>query len=325
VDRETIGSINYDSDLSVQVFPPYPGTIIRALADLGAAVKKDQPLYTIKSPDLLQAETTFIGAQAVYNLTHKELLRARALNGAQGVSERELEQATSDEQTADGALRAARDGVRLFGKTEAEIDQMAATRRTDPALVVRSPLAGKVTARVAQPGLFVQPGTAPAPFAVANVGSKWMLASVVESDLALYRLGQPVTVEVVAFPGRRFSGTIAKIYDSVDPNTHRVTLRSEVRDPRDELRPGMLGRFTIRVKAPVEALAVPEHGVVREPDGAFTAWVTTDRQHFTQRVIQIGERREDRVQVLGGLRKGELVVAENAVFVANILNAANAD
>ena len=70
-----------------------------------------------------------------------------------GCPERELEQATSDQQTAEGALKAARDAVRVFGKTDAEIDQMIASRKIDPALVVRSPISGKITSKNAQPGI----------------------------------------------------------------------------------------------------------------------------------------------------------------------------
>ena len=94
----------------------YQGTIIKAFVELGVQVQKGQPLYTIESPDLIQAESTLIGAAATFDLTSKELARAKDLNGTNGVSERELEQATSDEQSAQGALRAARDAVLVFGK-----------------------------------------------------------------------------------------------------------------------------------------------------------------------------------------------------------------
>ena len=198
-----MGNIDYDEDLSVQVFPDYQGTIIETLVQLGAEVQKDQPLYTIKSPDLIQAESTLIGAAATYVLTSKELARARALGG---VAEREKEQATSDEQTAEGALKAARDAVRVFGKTDAEIDQMIASRKIDPALVVRSPISGKITSKNAQPGLLVQPGNLPAPYSVADVSIKWMLANVMESDIPLFHLGQPVEVKVMAYPDRVFRG-----------------------------------------------------------------------------------------------------------------------
>jgi len=325
VEKEAVGSIDFDEDLSVQVFPDYQGTIIDTYSALGEAVKKDQPLYTIKSPDLIQAESTLIGAAATFELTSKELARAKSLNGESGVSVRELEQATSDEQTADGALRAARDAVRVFGKTDAEIDQMISSRKIDPALVVRSPISGRITSKNAQPGFLVQPGNLPAPYSVADVGKKWMLADVTESNIPDFHLGQPVEVEVMAYPGRVFRGKVSKIYATVDPNTHRTTIRSEIADPKDELRPGMLANFVIRVEKPVDGIAIPENGVVREGDGTMTAWVTTDRHHFTQRILKTGLRKDGQVQILDGLQQGELVVSDGAIFLSNMLEAPPSD
>jgi len=326
VEKEAVGNIDYDEDLSVQVFPPYQGTIIKTFVELGAEVQKDQPLYTIKSPDLIQAESNLIGAAATYELTTKELARAKDLyTTSVGVPQRELEQAISDQQTAEGALKAARDAVLVFGKTDAEIDQMVASRKIDPALVVRSPIRGKITYKNAQPGFFVQPGNPPAPYNVADVGLKWMLANVPESESAFFHLGQPVAVRTLAYDGRIFKGKVSKIYESVDPNTHRVTIRSEITDPQNDLRPGMLANFVIRVDAPVEAAAIPANGVVREPDGTMGAWVTTDRKRFTERIIKVGLRKDDRVQILDGLQQGELVVSDGAVFLSNMLQAPPSD
>jgi len=326
VEKEAVGNISYADDLSVDVFPPYQGTIIRAYVELGAQVQKDQPLYTIKSPDLIQAESTLIGAAATYDLTTKELARAKDLYTTDvGVPQKELEQAVSDQQTAEGALKAARDAVRVFGKTDAEIDQMISSRKIDPALVVRSPIAGKVTSFNAPAGLLVQPGSPPAPYSVANVTVKWMLANVPESESTSYQLGQRVEVKVMAYPDRVFEGKVSKIYEAVDPNTHRVTIRSEIIDPKNALRPGMLANFIIRVDGPVQATAISANGVVREPDGTMVAWVTTDRHHFVQRVIQTGLRKDDRVQILDGLQRGELVVSDGAVFLSNMLEAPPSD
>jgi membrane fusion protein, heavy metal efflux system len=152
-----------------------------------------------------------------------------------------------------------------------------------------------------------------------------MLANVVESEIPLFQLGQPVQVRVISYPDRVFTGKVSKIYESVDPDTHRVTIRSEIADPNDELHPGMLANFVIRVRGPVESTALPANGVVRESDGTMTAWVTTDRHHFVQRVIKIGLRKDDEVQILEGLQRGELAVTDGAVFLSNLLEAPPGD
>ena len=322
VEKEAVGNIDYDEDLLVQVFPDYQGTIIATLAQLGAEVHIDQPLYTIKSPDLIQAESNLIAAAATFVLTSKELARVQGLGG---VAEREKEQAASDQQTAEGALKAARDAVRVFGKTDAEIDQIITSRKIDPALVVRSPIPGKITSKNAQPGWLVQPGNMPAPYSVSDVSIKWMLANVMESEIPLFHLGQPVQVRVMSYPDRVFLGRVSKIYETVDPTTHRVTIRSEIVDPNDELHPGMLANFVIRVHDPIEATSLPANGVVRESDGTMTAWVTTDRRHFAQRIIKTGLRTDGQVQILEGLRRGELAVTDGAVFLSNMLEAPPSD
>jgi cobalt-zinc-cadmium efflux system membrane fusion protein len=325
LEKMAVGSIDYDEDLSVQVFSPYQGKIIAAFSNLGDEVQKGQPLYTIDSPDLVQAESTLIGAAAVSDLTSKEFARAKDLSGTNGVSVRELEQATSDQQTAEGALKAARDAVRVFGKTDAEIDQIVATRKIDPALVVRSPVTGRITSRNAQPGLLVQPGNAPSPYSVADLSTKWMVANVIESDSPLIHPGQTVEAKIMAYPGRIFRGKIAALGAAVDPNTHRVMLRCEIPDPKDELRPGMLANFAVQVKEPAEAVSLPMNGAVRNGDGTMVAWVTTDRKRFLQRTVKLGLQKGGQYQVVDGLKPGELAVTDGAVFLSNLLNAPPSD
>jgi cobalt-zinc-cadmium efflux system membrane fusion protein len=326
LEKTAVGSIDFDEDLAVPVFAPYQGKIISAFSGLGDEVQKGQALYTIDSPDLVQAESTLIAAAAALDLTNSELNRAKALHGAvQGVSQRELEQATSDQQTAEGNLRAARSAVLVFGKTPAEIDQIVATRTIDPALVVKSPITGQITARNAQPGLLVQPGATPAPYSVADGSTKWMLANVTEGESPLIRTGMPVRVKVMALPDEQFEGKISAMAALVDPNTHRVMVRSDVLDPKHELRPGMLATFVIEVKPAAPATAIPATGVVREGDGTMTAWVTNDRRKFFQRTVKLGLQKDGKYEALDGLKKGELAVTDGAVFLSNLLEAGPSD
>jgi cobalt-zinc-cadmium efflux system membrane fusion protein len=320
VEKDAVGSIDFNEDMSVQVFTPYQGRIISLFAEVGDDVKKGQTLFTIDSPDLLQAESTLIAAAGVLELTDRNLARLQELYTTRAVSQAALEQSISDQQTAQGNLRAARDAVRIFGKTDAEIDQIVAQRLADPTLVVPSPINGRITARNAAPGLLVQPGNAPAPYAVANIDTMWMLANVAEIDSPAFRVGQPEQVRISAFPGREFGGTVTTIGASVDPNTRRVLVRSEIKDPQHELRAGMFASFTISVGAPTRSPAIPVDGVVREGDGTMTVWVTTDRHHFTQRKVKLGQQGADYDQILNGLKPGELVVTDGAVFLDNMLS-----
>ena len=126
IQREAVGSIDFNEELSVQVFPPVQGKIIRLFATAGDDVKEGTPLYTIDSPDLVQAGSSLIAAAGVLELTNRALKRANDLASVQGIAQKDLEQAVSDQQGAEGALKAARDSVRIFGKTDAEMDSMIA-------------------------------------------------------------------------------------------------------------------------------------------------------------------------------------------------------
>jgi membrane fusion protein, heavy metal efflux system len=319
IEKEAVGSIDFNEDMAVQVFTPYQGRIIALFAKIGDDVKKGQTLFTIDSPDLLQAESTLIAAAGVRELDNKNLDRLRDLYTTRAVSQRDVEQATSDAQTAEGNLRAARDAVRIFGKTDADIDRIIAERSADSTLIVPSPISGRITARDAGPGLFVQPGNAPAPYTVADIDTMWMLANVPEGDSPTLKIGQPVQVKVDAFPGRVFDAHVTTIGATVDANTRRVLVRSEVKDPQHELRSGMFADFVIRVGGPIRSPAVALDGVVREGDGTMTAWVTADRRHFTRRLVKIGEQRDGYWQILNGVQAGELVATEGALFLSNEL------
>src|SRR5262249_56853374 len=132
---------------------------------------------------LSQAASTLSAAAGVLDLTARALVRAQGLYATHAVAQRDVEQAASDHQTAEGALKAARDSVRLFGKSDAEIDRIVTERRLDPVLVILSPIAGRITARNAAPGLFVQPGNPPAPYTVTDISTMWMIANVSEGDV----------------------------------------------------------------------------------------------------------------------------------------------
>src|SRR6516165_6893140 len=322
--KEAVGSIDFNEELSVQVFTPYAGRIIGLFASVGDDVKKGQTLFTIDSPDLLSAESTLIAAAGVLQMTTRNLARLKELYTTRAVSQRDLDQGISDQQTAEGNLRAGRDAVRLFGKTNEEIDRIIAERKADPTLVVPCPIDGRVTARNAAPGLYVQPGSAPAPFTLTNVDTMWMLANVAENDSPAFQVGQPLQVTVGAFPDRLFDGKITTVGSIVDPNTRRVLVRSEIKNPQHELRSGMFANFTIYVGASVRSPAVPLGGVVREGDGTQTIWVTVDRRRFMRRTVTIGEQRDGYRQILDGVHPGELVATEGAIFLSNMLATASA-
>jgi cobalt-zinc-cadmium efflux system membrane fusion protein len=322
IEKTAVGSIDFNQDMTVQVFAPYAGRIVSLSAQLGDEVAKGQVLFTLDSPDLVQAASTLISAASVLELTSRNLARLKGLYETRAVSQKNLEQAVSDQQTAEGALRGARDAIRMFGKTDADMDRMIKERKVDSILVVHCPVPGKVSERNAAPGLYVQPGNPPSPYSVSDVSTMWLLANVAESDAPAFRVGQPLIVKVSAYPDHAFEGRVTTIGLTVDQNTRRVLVRSEINDPRHELWAGMFANFVIQVGPPVRSLAVPSSGVVREGDGTMTVWVATDRRRFTKRTVKTGLQNEGYHQILDGLQLGELVVTKGARFLNNALASA---
>jgi membrane fusion protein, heavy metal efflux system len=312
-----VGNIDFNQNLLVQVFTPYQGRIINAFPNIGDKVEKGQVLFTVDSPDLLNAESTLIAAAGVLKLQNITLKRAQQMKAFGGASQQAVDQSTSDQQTAQSALKTARDAVRMFGKTDTEIDNIIAGRRADPVLVIKSPIDGYVTTRTASPGLLVQPGNAPPVYTVADLSTMWMFANVVESDAPLLAVGQQVTAHVVALPNKVFDGRILVLGPNVDPSSRRVFVRMAVSDPEHLLRAGMLANFTIHVGESRKAVAVPETAVVREGDGTMTAWVTEDDRRFIRRTLKIGAVQNGYDEILDGLKPGERVVVDGAVFLSN--------
>jgi membrane fusion protein, heavy metal efflux system len=317
--KTAVGTIDFNENMLVQVFSQYQGKILKAFYNIGDDVKAGDVLFTIDSPDLLQAESTLLAAAGVLELQKRTLARVTGLLKAGGSAQKDVDQSTSDQQTAEGAYKAAKDAVRIFGKTDDEIDQVVDKRKVDSTLLVPSPISGRVVARNAAPGFLTQPGVAPPPYSVADLSTMWMLANVIETDTPAYKVGQEVEARVPAYPDTVFKGRVTTVGAMIDPNSHRQFVRSEIEDPQHLLRSGMLASFVIRVGDPVRSVAMPAAGVVREGDGTMTVWVTSDNRHFAKRTVTIGLQQDGWTQILEGLRSGETVVTDGAVFLSNKL------
>ena len=318
--KTAVGTIDFNENMLVQVFSQYPGKILKAFFNLGDEVKQGDILFTIDSPDLLQAESALLASAGVLELQTRTLARATQLLRAGGSAQKDVDQATSDHQTAEGNFKAAKNAVRIFGKTDAEIEEILAQRKVDSTLLVPSPISGRIIARNAAPGFLTQPGNPPAPYSVADLSTMWMIANVIETDAPAYRVGQKVEVKVPAYPDAVFHGHVTTVGSMIDPNSHRQLVRSEIADPQHLLRSGMFASFVIRMGDPAQSPAVPVEGLVREGDGTMTVWVTADRHRFVKRTVTVGIQQQNGwSQILQGLEPGELAVTDGAVFLSNKL------
>lgn len=316
--REAIGIIDFNQDMAVQVFSPYQGRIGSMLVRAGEDVTRGQVLYTVQIPDLASAASMLISTTGTLRVVNQTLRRAQDLYETQSIALKELQQNTADQQAADAAYRAARKSLSLFGLTNKDIEDIEAQHKVDTEMQVRSPFAGRVTARAGAVGQLVQPGSGSAPLTVANLQTLWMVASVPESELASYGLGQQVNVKVPAYPDMTFAGKVNFISDTADAATHRITVRAEVPNSKHLLKPQMLANFNITLGLPVTSVAVPANALAREGDGSMSVWVAGEGDRFKRRQVTTGIVQNATVQILAGLAPGEKIARDKALFLSNL-------
>lgn len=316
---DAVGYVDFDQDHFAQVSSPYSGRVHEVFAKAGDNVTRGQVLFSVDSPDLAQAEATLVSAAAARAQTTQALERAKGMAQVQANAPRDLEQAISDQQTAEGNYQAARRALHIFDKTDAEIDRIASTRRVDGEWRIASPISGTVTARNVAPGDLVQPGSTPVPFNISDAGSLWLVANVAEADAPMVHVGESLTATLPALPGHPINGHVDYVASTSDPATHRVTLRSVLHAPPAGLRPQMLANYSITTAAPTRHDAVPADAIVREGTGAMVVFTTTDGLHFKRHPVQLGQFQDGYYPVLTGLPAHERIAAEGALFLSNAL------
>jgi cobalt-zinc-cadmium efflux system membrane fusion protein len=314
-----VGYVDFDQDDTAQIYSPYAGRVLAVPAKAGDDVKKGQVLFTVQSPDLVQAESALISNAAIFNLSRQILERAHKMLAVQANAQKDLEQAVSDQQTAHGNYLASRNALKIFGKTEAQIDRLIATHTVDDALIITSPIDGRVTARSIAPGTLVQPGASSPALVVADISRVWVVANVPEDEIARVRIGQPVDVSIDGQPSMKVHGAIGYIGSAADPATHRIGVRAQIDDPGHQMHPQTMASFTVQTGAPTPSVAVPPDAVVREGDGSMTVFTTRDGRRFERRQVQLGLQQQGMDQILAGLRPGEQLAGDGALFISSAL------
>jgi cobalt-zinc-cadmium efflux system membrane fusion protein len=333
-ERTAVGRIAFNEDRLTAIFAPFQGRIIRLIAKPGDVVQPGSLLVVIDSPDLVQANADLIAASVAAKKAQNQVVQAQnvakrkqLLYEAGAGAYQDWEQAESDRRnaqhdltTAEGQRDAARSHLRApFGKSDAEIARIEATHEVDRIARIVSPIAGTVTARKLGPDQFVRADNTDPMFSVADVSSMWLVANIAEIDIPLIAVGQAIAVEVMAFPGKVFQARVTYVGAAVDPAVRRLTVRAEISNPDGTLKPDMFATFRITTGAPTESPGVPVGAVVREGDGTMTVWVTTDRRRLVKRTVTVGLQQQGTDQILGGLRPGDLVVTESALFLGNLV------
>ena len=310
------------------MFSPYAGRVTKLLAKPGDSVVKGQPLFVIEAADNVQAQNDFIGAMAAMNkaksaLDLAQLQGARAKDLFEGKavplkdyqqSQATLIQAENDMRSSQTAMEAARNKLRILGLTDEDIATFQEKRRINPETTIFAPIAGTVVQRKIGPGQYVNAGASDPVYVIGDLSTVWMTAFVRESDCASVAIGQEVTFNVLALPGRPLSARLNYVATAIDPATRRLLVRATIDNKDFVLKPEMFANVTIYSAGDRPAVGVPKQALIYEGD-QVRIWVAHPDKTIELRQIKPGLTNGDLVEVVGNLKPGEQIVTKGALFI----------
>jgi Cu(I)/Ag(I) efflux system membrane fusion protein len=260
------------------------GFVERIFVDfVGQSVRKGQPLFSIYSPALLAAQNEYLLALQ----TKESLAKGGALT-----------------ENGDSLVTSARRRLELWDVPASEIERLTITREPSKTLTLVSPIAGVVTAKTIVQGARLSPGEAP--YEITDLGEVWAMADAYESDMARIQPGMKAILTMSAYPERTFPGRVAFIDPLLDAKTRTVKVHLHFMNPKRELKPEMFGEVTLQ-GVTRDGLRVPGDAVIRagNEDVVFLA---TGAGKFEPRVVHLGTKTGDEVEVTSGLELGQEVV-----------------
>ncbi|HLY39397.1 MAG TPA: efflux RND transporter periplasmic adaptor subunit [Candidatus Binatia bacterium] len=302
---DVAGTIEFDEERTARLSAPIAGRVTELLVHIGDRVDADAPLVAIDSPEVKAAQAEFVRAEADARLTRKAAERSERLKAARAIAEKDWQQATED------ALKAGAD----LDRAHAQLERLHVTPG-DPSsrYVLRAPFAGTVVERRAAVGMETGGDSADPLVVVSDLSRVRVNLRVPERQLGLVTAGARVAVRVDAYP-QDFPGTILAVGDVVDDTTRTVPVRCTVPNPDRLLKPAMFARVTLKGDPTHALLVVPTAALLSDGE-KFRVLVRTADGGLESRRVEVGVEVDGRVQVLSGLRAGEQVVSEGAIFAA---------
>lgn len=322
---QTTGTVAFDADISTQVLAPMSGPVTSILAQPGAYVRRGDPLAIVASPDFAAAVAGFRKAQTMALQARRVADLNEKLFKTDALARRDLEQSQAEALAAEADVEAAMQQLRALGVDDAAIATIRDSQ-TAPNIqgAVRTPIDGTVVDRLITPGQLLEAG-ATACFAVANLDTMWVMASVFEADLARVQAGDRASIISGASP-TPVSGLVTYVAAQVDAATKATSVRIVVPNALRLLKKDMYVQVAINSGKQQRGLLVPVSAVLRDEDnlpflfvevpargGAAGAAAAT--AGFARRRITIGSRVGDQYEITSGLKDGERIIAEGALFL----------
>ncbi len=281
------GNVDVNEQQLAYVQTRFPGWIQKVFANATYQyVRKGQPLFTIYSPELVSTEQEYVLAKQNQKSFSQDMHGTASKEG-------------------DWLLQAAADRLRQFDVPQREIANLEQSGKAQHEIEIDSPVSGYITERNALPNQYVQSDSKL--YTIADLSTAWVYANVAQTDIGRLKPGNPATVTVDAYPGRRFSGRIDQILPQVDAMTRTVRVRLVFSNPGVALKPGMYVNATLAVPLGRQ-LVIPESGVLQTGTRQI-AFVDRGEGYLEPRELDLGPRVGDHVVVLKGIRAGERIVS----------------
>lgn len=266
---------------AVELRPDEQGRVVAIHFFEGQSVGRDAPLLRIDDAMLrAQAER----ASAERDLARQQLERVRSLRQQNASSAADLERAEAAARSAAAALA---------------VLQLQIARST-----VRAPFAGVVGQRFVSVGDYVTTGTRL--LTLQTVDPQRAVIEVPERYAVRLRPGQTVAFTVAAEPGRIFNAIVDFIDPVVQTANRTIMVKGRAPNPNRVLRPGMFIEARLATATRMNAIVVPEDAV--QPLRTANVVWAVDGGKASRRVVQLGARSQGVVEILSGVKAGELVV-----------------
>jgi len=230
----------------------------------------------------------------------------RALNLAQAAILTNYQQSQSDFLAAQTDARNSRNALAILGQPTAS-----------GLLRITAPVAGEVTERDVNPGQTVDQSqmTPWQMFTISNTKKVWVQGDIYEQDLASVAVGQPVEIRVDALPNRVWHGIVQNIAPALDPKTHAVKVRAVLTNLDGRLKDGMFAEMTLMTGHGQAASVVPLAAVQHDADSDYV--YVASGSGYARRNVTLGTQQGGDCRVKSGLKPGERVVTQGALFLGS--------
>jgi membrane fusion protein, heavy metal efflux system len=315
------GKIEANPNRIAKVLLPVSGRITSVLVKTGDAVKKDQPLLTVQSPEADAAMSAFLSAEAAVTQAQAALIKAQSdldratdLFEHNAIAKKEVlaaDSALAQSHAAVEQARAAREQAqrRLAGLQLAPDDNK-------PEVTLRSPLAGRVLELSIVAGEF-RNDTSASLMTIADLSTVWVTSQVPETYIRFVHLGERVEITLVAYPGETVVGRVSRIADTLDPVTRTVKVQAEIDNHTGRFRPEMYGSIH-HLEALTRTLVIPATAIIHE-GGRTTIFVEATPGHFEEREVAVGKRTGNLVRVSSGVQAGDSIVVDGAMLLRSLV------